>query len=90
MSARTAPDVVSIDWFHEAELAQRIGYSLFCRIAGVDADLVVRDIRMIAGNNSDYEVRVLEGWRKPMKCWAVGDGTMKAETQPVQQEDLFK
>jgi len=87
MSVPTAPDVVTIDAFHEAELAQRLGYSLFCRVEGIDTDLVVREVRQVGDNG--YEVRVLEGWRRPVKCWAVGDGTLKVEAE-VKQEGLFK
>jgi len=87
MSVPTAPDVVSIDAFHEAELAQRLGYSLFCRAEGIDTDLVVREVRRVGDNG--YEVRVLEGWRKPTRCWAVGDGVLKAEPK-VEQGGLFK
>ena len=83
----TATDTVQIDWYHEAELAQRLGYSLFCRVEGIDTDLVVREVRRVGDN--DYEVRVLEGWRRPLKCWAVGDGTLKVEDE-VKQEGLFK
>ena len=114
-------DLVSIDHYHEAELALKLGYSLFCRVEGIPADLVVRDVRLVGEANlnpldevfipaavtdlerhleahgfavqgDNLEVLTLEGWRKPSRCWAVGDGSLKLEppaTALAEQKGLF-
>lgn len=84
------PDVTSIDYYHEAELAMRLGYSLFCNVEGIPGDLVVRDARMVGGDNRNLEVLVLEGWRRPSKCWGIGGEVVQSKEQAqVEQKGLF-
>jgi hypothetical protein len=79
-------DETSIDYFHEASLALKLGYSLFCRLPGIHGDLVVRDVCL---RDNCLEVRTLEGWRKPESCWAIGPEEQAPKPPPAEQPTLF-
>lgn len=53
-------DTVELTSYATTELALKLGYSLFCRVDGIDTDLVVRDVRLVGErvNNGNDEVFV--------------------------------
>lgn len=72
-------DLVSIDAPHEADLAIKLGYQLYCD--NVEPVLKVR--RVGAG----FEVLTqFLGWKVPTKCW----GVLRPKPVEVEQGGLFE
>jgi len=83
-------DYVDITMYHEVDLCFKLGYSVFCAVDEIPGKLVVRDARMVGGDGRNLEVRVLEGWRKPSRVWAIGPSVDRVKGGVVvEQKGLF-
>lgn len=63
-----ATEITLISSQREIEAALKATPYVFCALAGQDParGFPVRDVRT---NGGDVEVKVLEGWRKPVAVW---------------------
>lgn len=85
-------DTIGIHAYHEADLARKLGYVLLCRLSGSDTDYPIsaircRDTQSILGN---LEVKTIQGWKFPVKCWGVlVDGLESLPEPTTTQQGLF-
>lgn len=83
-------DHVNISMYHEVVLCQKLGYSVFCKLADIAGEMVVDDARMIGGDGRNLEVLTIYGWRRPAECWAIGpDVAVKVQVENEHQLGLF-
>ena len=76
-------DLVAVDWPHEADLAVKLGYALWCYVAGNPQKLKVVKTRRVG---EGFEVLIAGyGWYTPERCWAV----LKSKPIVVEQGNLF-
>ena len=71
-------DLVTIDYPHEADLALKLGYTLYCD--NVEPVVKIRHV------GHGFEVLTQRGWKMPTKCW----GVLQAKRVEVEQGELFK
>lgn len=71
-------DLVTIDYPHEADLALKLGYTLYCD--NVEAVIKVRHV------GHGFEVLTARGWKTPAKCW----GVLQEKAVEVEQGKLFE